>query len=102
MSSGTCMSMSRTRRKNCTLRQDSRVAWGIFMKAELAAAISCLLLLATPVAAQNCGLSRVESYDMVPTEHGQVGINLQVGDEHQLMVIDTGAWFSFLSADAVA
>jgi hypothetical protein len=71
------------------------------MKTGFATALCCLLLLASPAAAQNCGLSRVESYDMVPTRYGQVAIALQIGDQTKLMVIDTGAWFSFLGADAV-
>ena len=71
------------------------------MKA-LAGALGCFLMLASSAAAQSCGLSRVESYDMVPTEYGQIGINVLIGDKQELMVVDTGAWFSFLSADAVA
>jgi predicted aspartyl protease len=39
---------------------------------------------------------------MVPTEYGQVAISLQIGDQRKLMIIDTGAWFSFLGADTVA
>jgi len=46
-------------------------------------------------------LTLVGSYDMVDTQNGQIGINMQIGSETKLMLVDTGAWFSFLSTESV-
>ena len=70
------------------------------MKATLkviSAAIFAVGGVAAAPAQAACGLTLVGSYDMVDTQYGQIGINMKIGDRSELMLIDTGAWFSFLT-----
>jgi hypothetical protein len=59
-----------------------------------------VMLFACPAAAQTCGLQKVATYDMLPSE-GRVLIKMRIGDSDRIMIVDTGAWFSYLTTDAV-
>ncbi|MBL6853814.1 MAG: clan AA aspartic protease [Alphaproteobacteria bacterium] len=59
-------------------------------------------LLASPAMAERCGLQEVASYNMLPTNSGHVVIRMKIGDADENMVIDTGAWFSYLTFDTAA
>jgi hypothetical protein len=71
------------------------------MKIAIASSIIWLLALGAAAQAQTCGLSQVASYEMIETPNEQIAIKLQIGDTQEEMLIDTGAWFSFLGADTV-
>ena len=72
------------------------------IKAACAATIRLVLAAGAATQAEAaCGLTLVGSYDMVDTQNGQIGINMQIGSETKLMLVDTGAWFSFLSTESV-
>ena len=72
------------------------------IKAACAATIGFVLAAGAATRAEAaCGLTLVGSYDMVDTSNGEVGINIQIGSETKLLLVDTGAWFSFLSTETV-
>jgi hypothetical protein len=72
------------------------------MKTIQAAAVVAFGCLATSTAnAQTCGLTKVASYDMRFTDSGHVAVDIRIGGVDKLMAVDTGAWFSYLTAEEV-
>src|SRR5258707_15327392 len=76
--------------------------WGAGLKPAMKAAGAATLRLALAISLASpadaaCGLTLVGSYDIVDTQYGQIGINVKIGDETKLMLVDTGARFSFLT-----
>jgi predicted aspartyl protease len=59
------------------------------------------ILAATAANAQTCGLTKVASYDMHFTDSGHVAVEITIGGQDKLLAVDTGAWFSYLTAEEV-